>query len=411
MRIQQLREELAAGPADGVLARFWAEVALVGTPLVEPYDADHRLVTFLWKQETPLDNVVVIGGPALWWEIPDNQLAHIPGTDVWFRSYVARADLRGRYVLSPNDSLEPLETAGTPAAVERAATFVPDPFNRAPFTLPGIPGDPVSPPQHFSTFALDQATPRQWALPRPDVPRGVVTETRFKSVALGNERRIWLWQSAAPTTKADRALLVLLDGRDWTEALPIFPTLDNLVAEGLLPPLVAVLPDSIDFATRARELPCDEGFVRFLADELVPWVREQTGVTNHPRRTVIAGKSYGGLASVFAGLRRPDVFGSVIAQSGSFWWAPPGDEPEWLLRQVDSKLPVRFCLDVGLQEGDWMIPQTQRLAAALTRFAEDVLYREYNGGHDLTCWLVELPAELRWALGEPLATVDRPDPE
>ena len=47
---------------------------------------------------------------------------------------------------------------------------------------------------------------------------------------------------------------MLLDGRDWTEA-PIFPTLDNLVADGLLPPLVAVLRDSIDFATRARELP------------------------------------------------------------------------------------------------------------------------------------------------------------
>jgi len=391
MRIQQLREELASGPVDGVLARFWAEVALLGTPLVEPYDAEHRLVTFLWKEEAPIDTVVVIGGPALWWEIPDNQLEHIPGTDVWFRTYVAGADLRGRYVLSPNDSLKPLETAGTPAAVERAATFVPDPFNRAPLTLPGVPGDPVSPPQHFSTFALDQATPRLWAEPRPGVPRGTVTETTL------DDRRIWWWQSVPRVENA--ALLILLDGRDWTEALPIFPTLDNLVAEGMLPPLVAVLPDSVDFATRARELPCNERFVEFLADELVPWARKLTDATGDPRRTVVAGKSYGGLASVFAGLRRPDVFGNVIAQSGSFWWAPPGEDPEWLLRQVDGGLPVRFCLDVGLQEGDWMIPQTKRLAAALTPYAEDVLYREYSGGHDLTCWLAELPAELQWAFG------------
>ncbi|TCO26214.1 enterochelin esterase family protein [Kribbella steppae] len=389
MRIQQLREDLAAGPVNGVLARFWTEVALVGTPLVEPYNAEHRLVTFLWKEEAPIDTVVVIGGPALWWEIPDNQLEHIPGTDVWFRSYVARADLRGRYVLSPNDSLKPLETAGTPAAVERAATFVPDPFNRAPFTLPGVPGDPVSPPQHFSTFALDQATPRPWAEPRPGVPRGTVTETTL------GDRRIWLWQSVPRAENP--ALLILLDGRDWTEALPIFPTLDNLVAEGMLPPLVAVLPDSVDFATRARELPCNERFAEYLADELVPWARKLTGATDDPRRTVVAGKSYGGLASVFAGLRRPDVFGNVIAQSGSFWWAPPGEEPEWLLRQVDGSPPVRFCLDVGLQEGDWMIPQTKRLAAALTPYADEVLYREYNGGHDLTCWLAELPAELQWA--------------
>ena len=145
MRIEQLREELTAGPVEGVVARFWAEVALTGTPLIEPYDADHRLVTFLWRQEGPLDTVVVIGGPALWWEIPDNQLEHLPGTDIWFRSYVARADLRGRYVLSPNDSLKPLESAGTIAAVERSATFTRDPFNRHPFTLPAIPGDPAGP--------------------------------------------------------------------------------------------------------------------------------------------------------------------------------------------------------------------------------------------------------------------------
>jgi enterochelin esterase-like enzyme len=397
-RIEHLRRELAAGPVDGVLARFWAEVALVGTPLIEPYDDDHRLVTFLWKERDHVETVAVIGGPALWWEIPDNQLERLLDTDVWFRTYRARADLRGRYVLSPDDSLKPLETAGTAAAVERGATFVPDPFNRAPFTLPGIKGDPVSPEQRFSTFALDQATPRRWATPRPGVPRGVVTETRMPSVALGNERRVWLWESAG--AGPDPALLVLLDGRDWNEALPVFPTLDNLVAEGLLPPLVAVLPDSMDFATRARELPCNEGFAEFLADELVPWAREKTGATTDPRRTAIAGKSYGGLASVFAGLRRPDVFGTVIAQSGSFWWAPPGEDAEWLLRQVgglSDRLPVRFCLDVGLREGDWMVPQSQRLAAALTGSAEDVLYREYNGGHDITCWLAELPAELQWA--------------
>jgi enterochelin esterase family protein len=394
-RIEQLRRDLADGPVDGVVARFWAEVAMTGTPIVEPCDGDHRLVTFVWKEVEPVGTVAVIGGPALWWEIPDNQLERIDGTNVWFRTYRVGADHRGRYVLSPNDSLEPLATAGTPEAVQRAASFVPDPFNRSPFTLPGVPGDPVSPPQHFSTFALDRATPLDWCEPRPAVRRGAVHETRYASEVLGNERTVWLWESAE--TAPDPALLVLLDGRDWTETLPIFPTLDNLVAAGHLPPLVAVLPDSIDFGTRARELPCHEGFLEFVTTELLPWARERTGATTDPRRTVVAGKSYGGLASVFAGLRRPDVFGNVIAQSGSFWWSPPGEETEWLLRQVDHSLPARFCLDVGQLEGEWMIPQTQRLARALEQYADEVCYREYNGGHDLNCWLAELPAELRWA--------------
>ena len=37
-----------------------------------------------------------VGGPALRWEIPDNQLERLPGTDVRFRTYVARADLPGQ---------------------------------------------------------------------------------------------------------------------------------------------------------------------------------------------------------------------------------------------------------------------------------------------------------------------------
>jgi enterochelin esterase-like enzyme len=28
-----------------------------------------------------------------------------------------------------------------------------------------------------------------------------------------------------------------------------------------------------------------------------------------------------------------------------------------------------------------------------------VLYREYNGGHDIVSWLAELPAKLQWAFG------------
>ena len=83
--------------------------------------------------------------------------------------------------------------------------------------------------------------------------RGAVTEMRLASVAFGNERRVWPWPSA-PDDAVEPALLVVLDGRDWTEVLPIFPTLDNLVADDLLLPLVAVLPDSVDFTIQAREL-------------------------------------------------------------------------------------------------------------------------------------------------------------
>ncbi len=45
-RLQQLMQELAAG---GSTACFWQEREQEGTPMVEPVDAGHQRVTFLWR--------------------------------------------------------------------------------------------------------------------------------------------------------------------------------------------------------------------------------------------------------------------------------------------------------------------------------------------------------------------------
>ncbi|HVC81707.1 MAG TPA: alpha/beta hydrolase-fold protein, partial [Chloroflexota bacterium] len=72
-----------------------------------------------------------------------------------------------------------------------------------------------------------------------------------------------------------------------------------------------------------------------------------------PARTIVGGSSLGGLASAYVALERPDLFGAVLAQSGSFWWKPSGDDEfEWLARRV-AALPlqaVRFYLEVGKLE-------------------------------------------------------------
>ena len=58
-------------------------------------------------------------------------------------------------------------------------------------------------------------------------------------------------------------------------------------------------------------------------------------------------------------LERPDVFGNVLSQSGSYFWKPEDDEEyEWLPRRYAARerLPVRFSLDVGLLENDYAGP-------------------------------------------------------
>src|SRR5690606_19719444 len=103
---------------------------------------------------------------------------------------------------------------------------------------------------------------------------------------------------------------------------------------------------------RGKELPPNEAFARFLDKELMPWIKNQ-GIGQPPSSTVIAGSSYGGLASAYAGLRHPHHFGNVLSLSGSYWWAPQGEIPGWMMRQyVEApKANLHFYLDAGRYEG------------------------------------------------------------
>jgi enterochelin esterase-like enzyme len=220
---------------------------------------------------------------------------------------------------------------------------------------------------------------------------------RFHSDILKNERRIWIYTPPGYIHDGEPYdLLILFDGRAYLVFVPTPTILDNLLADGLIPPMVAVLIHNPDRETRSRELPCYPPLVDFLSQELMPWVHQQCNVTTDPAHTIIGGSSYGGLASAFAGLKHPELFGNILSQSGSFWWKPEEEiEHEWLPRQfiTAEKLPLRFYLDVGLLE-DGATPDNGPSHIVANRHMRDILqargyqlhYAEYSGGHDYVCW-------------------------
>ncbi|MEN0106170.1 MAG: alpha/beta hydrolase-fold protein, partial [Pseudomonas sp.] len=173
--------------------------------------------------------------------------------------------------------------------------------------------------------------------------------------------------------------------------VPTPTILDNLIAQGRIPSTAVVLIDNPSPEARGAELPPNPEFVRFLAEELVPWVRQQ-GIDASPARTVIAGSSFGGLAASYAALKHPQLFGNVISQSGSYWWSPTGQEPEWLTRAfIDApRLPVRFYLEAGRFEAGngqlGIFETTQHLRDVLRAKGYDVQHREWSSGHDYLNW-------------------------
>ncbi|MER6348137.1 enterochelin esterase [Streptomyces sp. NPDC001595] len=394
--LPRLTAPARALPAPGERTEdFWAEVRHRGTPLVGPDpqgDPGHAAVTFLWRG-TPATRAVQVlpnklGDPR---DPQGNLMTRVPGTDVWHWTLRLRHDWRGTYELyvDEGDGPEPGAEGYWPWLRTRRGA---DPYN--PRTLPRRwDGEPVS-------YAELPAAPRavDWT-PRPEVARGTVTEHEVPSTRLGGTRRTWLYRPPHRTGEK-LPVVVLLDGEHWQPHLGFSHLLDNLIADGRIPPVAAVLPDSVDEPTRWAEMTCRPAYAAFLADELLPWAAALLPLTGDPARTVVAGQSLGGLTAAHTALAAPHRFGNALVQSGSFWW-PVGPDTEWLTDAVarTPRLPVRFRLSFGEQE--WVaLPAARRLRDTLAAAGyHDTVYREFNGGHDYLCWRTELADGLVELLG------------
>ncbi|HEY4387213.1 MAG TPA: alpha/beta hydrolase-fold protein, partial [Ktedonobacteraceae bacterium] len=343
------------------------------------------LLTFIWREREETSNVVIIGGPIAVSDLSKGQMTHLENTDVWYKTFRVRTDLRNVYQLSPNDSLVPF--AEVENWEERSKTFCVDPLNPHIYTFPDDPDDSEPYDYRVSILELPNAPDQRWIEPQAGVARGTVRKEYIRSALLENERRVWVY--TPPDYSAEHEpyhLLVIFDGWASTAFIPTPVILDNLSVAGLLPPMVAVIPDS---PNRSCELSLHEPFVDFLAQELLPWVYERYHVTHDPAHTILSGSSAGGLTAAFAALRKPELFGNVLSQSGAFWMGRDEEEGEWLARQyaLSPKVPVRFYLEIGLQEGATdMLASNRHMRNILEAKGYELHYAELNGGHTYLCW-------------------------
>jgi enterochelin esterase family protein len=399
-RLTALQKQIEAGNS-AALRDFWQEVAAQGTPLLEPIPGDekHVLVTFLWRSKEELKNVVVFSWFGHYhgrFEIARNQMGHLPGTDLWYKTYRVRNDARSSYRLSPNDSLVPLEEVKPEDWSRRMAAWQPDPLNPHRQFYPRNEEWRDDTDVTRSVVELTAAPPQPWVRPRPGVPAARVELHRLKSEILGNERRVWVYTPAGykPDAKPYH-LLVLFDGWDYLRWMSTPTTLDNLIARAGLPPMVAVMLDEPSLKDRILDLGCYAPFNAFVAKELIPWVRQHYHVTSNPAETIVAGLSRGGLAAAFAALEHSEIFGNVLSQSGYFSWKSwdENDDLEdaeyaWLIHQYAArpKLPIRLYLGTGRFEAGDELLANRHMRDVLEAKGYIVHYAEFSGGHDWECW-------------------------
>jgi enterochelin esterase family protein len=366
--------------------------------MIEPAAGSERdvLVTILWRATEETRSVFVFQLPGI-----DKPMARLLDTDLWYKTFRLQKGARFVYRLATNlpDSKEWVSLARFVGAMRR------DPLNPLEFAERANELNPYE-VTFYSAAELPSAESQFWSVAQPKVPTGRVQRDRFTSKALGNERPIWIYTPHGYA--ADRkpyGLLVLSDGGLYVNSARVATTLDNLIAAGLIPPLVAVMVDNPD---RGRELSCSSAYADFLAQEIVPWARVNYHATDRPEQTIIGGVSLGGLAAAFVGLKHPEVFGNVLSQSGSFWWKPEEEKNwEWLTHQfaASPRLPLRFSFEAGLLENTSggppgrpipppLLVANRNLRDTLQSKGYSVHYTEFNGNHTLFNWRGTLASHL-----------------
>ena len=405
--IASFLRDVAAGDRNAQDA-FWRLVAERHSPIVEPIlDNDHDvLATFVWKD--PGDTKSVIVGARLNGVEPLNdpaaRMTRVAGTDVWYLSARLPVDAELLYQLfvNPPDSVQ---------AAQRAAR--PDPLN--PLLYPER-DDPMYDATQLwrdgSIARMPAVKANPWLAPASATASGPTREYDIKSafLTLANPRKVWVHVPPGGQLQDPNVLILFDGGTTYQSRIPTPTILDNLYAAGKIRPTVAVLVDN-GGAARALDLTFSDGFVKFLADELMPWLQREYPFHADPSRTVLGGDSLGGLIGAYAALQRPDVFGGVLAQSGAFQERNghdvPHPEPEWLAREFATapKTTTSFYLEVGTLEnrpegndGTSLLASNRHLRDVLTARGFVVRYLETYGDHDPVHWRRTLPDALAYLL-------------
>lgn len=243
---------------------------------------------------------------------------------------------------------------------------------------------------HF--FYMPEAGPTIYTAKRTNIPSGKITRHRVEAGLMheGGKRELHLYQ---PPVHEPVPLLLIYDGTDYLKRAMLNIIVDNLINEKRIRPIaMAFLQNGDDH--RSVEYACSDATLITLDQTILPFASQKLNLLS-PKQTRgafgVLGASFGGLMSMYTGLRMPDIFGKVISQSGVFELNSRDFVAVDLIRAKQSR-ETAIWMDIG--RFDSLLEDNRRLQPLLRENGYNVTYREANAGHNFTFWRNELPMAL-----------------
>lgn len=138
-------------------------------------------------------------------------------------------------------------------------------------------------------------------------------------------------------------------------------------------------------------------YVDFLVKTLKPFIDKNYRTLKGKANTFVAGSSMGGLISLIAVAKYPNVFGGAGIFSPAFWTAAGIDE---YLRKYGPAMNSRLYFYAGGQEGEHMIPDMKKVEQIMAKVSKSIIKEslDMNAAHNEAAWRKMFPEFFEWTI-------------
>jgi enterochelin esterase-like enzyme len=265
------------------------------------------------------------------------------------------------------------------------------------FSVDGVriedPGNPDRNGTKDSLLTVPGHPPMAWEV--QDVPRGAVTRTTYESAVVGTERPYLVYTPPGYEVGTDPLpVLYLLHGYTddesaWIDVGKAAVIADNLLAQGLMEPMIIVMP----YGQRSPDaLPYEaigpgfrEEFETEVLTEIIPAIEADFRVVPDAKHRAIAGLSMGGMEAAEIGMNHPEVFSTV-----AMWSAALFDDSATILTRLaslpdDARASFEY-VQVAVGTEDDLLLRNAALAGFLTSQGVTIDFRTTPGRHSWLLW-------------------------
>lgn len=248
----------------------------------------------------------------------------------------------------------------------------------------------------------------EWTRPDPEARPGSLVDLVVPSRALRRDCLVRLYLPARFRRTAHYPLLIVHDGGDYLQYAAAKTVLDNLIHRLDVAETVVAF---ISPGDRLVEYANSAAHARYLTAELVPRLEAEFPLAATPSGRALLGASFGAVAALSTAYRHPDVYGSLLLQSGSFLFTDIGTEhgggPVFdpvvrfvnRYRAAPRRVADRVFVSCGIYEP--LIIPNRSMVPTFEAAGMTVRYVEARDGHSWENWRDRLREGLSWIFPGP----------